>query len=272
MSRRRSLCVRACAVAVEARQRHHGTRRGRRGGTRAGFRRGGRGDRGGAVPVERGPPDLGVELLVLRRRHLGVPVAGQPLLAARSAAPRADQEIVEHVGRRGVEQDGGEVLATDEVHVVDPEVDGRHLVAGCPAGALPLDHVGPPPAQAVFGGQEGAAVLECRVELGVEGAAGAQLGQAVPHLGRKAVHDRRAGAQGHVDVGRAQHAQRRAQFGHRGAVARHGRILPRPGRGGTRLNRRKGASAGARAARRRRRRRRATRCSRTRPPPFRCGR
>ena len=58
-----------------------------------------------------------------------------------------------------------------EVDVVDPQVDGRHLVAGGPAGALPLHHLGQPAPQAVVGGEEGLPVRPRRVELGVVGAA-----------------------------------------------------------------------------------------------------
>ena len=58
--------------------------------------------------------------------------------------------------------------------MVDAQVDGRHLVARGPSRALPLHDPGEASPQAVVGGQEGPAVGEGRVELGVVGAAGAQ--------------------------------------------------------------------------------------------------
>ena len=139
-----------------------------------------------------------------------------------------DQQGVEDVRRRRVEEDVREVLAADEVDVVDPQIDGRHLVTGCPSRALPLHDGGQPAPQAVGGGEEGLPVGPGGVELGVEGAAGAERRQVLPHLGRDAVHDRCARAHRGVDVGQAEHAEPGAELGHRGAVARHPRILARP--------------------------------------------
>ena len=85
-----------------------------------------------------------------------------------------DQQGVEDVRRRHVEEDVREVLAADEVDVVDTQVDGRHLVTGCPPGALPFHHGGQPAPQAVGGGEEGLPVGPRGVELRVEGAAGAE--------------------------------------------------------------------------------------------------
>ena len=192
--------------------------------------------RSAPVRSERGETNGLVERLVLDRGHLGVPVpaAGERLVAPLRPPPglvRGDEQRVEDVGRRHVEEDVREVLAADQVDVVDPQVDGRHLVTGGAARPLPLHDRGQPAAQPVGGRQEGLPVGPGRVELGVVGAAGAQLGQALPHLGRQAVHDRRARAHRRVDVGQAEHAEPGAELGHRGAVARHARILPRPRRG-----------------------------------------
>ena len=112
--------------------------------------------------------------------------------------------------------------------MVDPQVDGRHLVARGATRPLPLDDQGQPAAQAVVGGQEGAAVGPRRVELGVVRAAGAQLGEVLPELGRQAAHDGRPRPHGGVDVRRAEHAEPGPELGHRGPIARHSRIFPRP--------------------------------------------
>ena len=190
----------------------------------------GPGGRRRAVPLDRGPPHGLVERLILGRRHLGVPVAD----ARHSATPRprpparpADEEPVEDVRRRHVEEDLREVLAADQVDVVDAEVDGRHLVPRGTPGPFPLHHPGQASPQAVVGRQEGLSVGPGGVELGVVAAPGAQRGQALPQLGRQAVHHRWARAHRLVDAGQAEHAEAGAELGHHGAVARHGRILPR---------------------------------------------
>ena len=76
--------------------------------------------------------------------------------------------------------------------MVDAQVDGRHLVARGAARAFPLDHSGQATPQAVLGGEEGLPVRPRGVELRVVEAAGAHALEALPHLGRQAVHDRRA--------------------------------------------------------------------------------
>ena len=144
-----------------------------------------------------------VQGLVLGRRHLGVPVAAAGEHLPRDPAPAGlptEEEGVEHAGRGDVEEDVREVLAADQVDVVDAQVDGRHLVARGAARALPLDHPGQAPPQAVLGGEEGLPVRPRGVELCVEGAAAAETVEAVPHLGRQAVHHRRARPQGLVDA------------------------------------------------------------------------
>ena len=111
--------------------------------------------------------------------------------------------------------------------MVHAQVDGRHLVARGPARALPLHDPGQALAQPVVGDEEGPPVLEGGVEVRVVGAAGPQLTETRPHLGRDAVHDRRTRAQSLVDVGGAQHAEGGPELGHRGPVTRHVGILPR---------------------------------------------
>ena len=248
-------------------------------------------DEGGAVGrvgVASGRADGLVERLVLGRRDLGVPVtpAGQDL-PRRSGPPArpTEEQCVEDAGRGDVEEDLGQVLAADQVHVIDPEVDGGHLVARGAAGSLPLDHLGQASPQAIAGGQEGLPVGPGGVELGVVGATGPEAVEALPHLGRQAVHHGRARPHGLVDTGQPQHPQPRAELGHRGPVARHARILPlgtRPEapRGAVRVavsrhpafSRRTGGSAAARAVRPPLPRQRATRCSRRRRRPSRSGR
>ena len=180
-------------------------------------------------PDAQRPPDLLVEGLVLRGRHLRVPVpAARKDLAAGPAGPAlpGDEQVVEDVRGRDVEEDVGEVLATDQVHVVDAQIDRRHLVARGPPRALPLDDVREATAQPVSGGEKGPPVLPGSVEFGVVGRTGAELGQLVPHLGGDAAHDRCPRPDRLVDVGASQGAERGAQLGHHGARARHGRILP----------------------------------------------
>ena len=160
--------------------------------------------RGASPAVTQRAPDRVVERLVLAGRHLGVPVAaaGEDVAGgpAGTALP-ADEQVVEHVRGRHVEQDLREVLAADQVDVVDAQVDRRHLVARRPAGALPLHHGRQPSPQPVVGGEEGLAVGPGGVELGVEGAAGAQAPRGGPTFGGEAVHHRRAGAHRLVDAG-----------------------------------------------------------------------
>ena len=102
---------------------------------------------------ERGEPDGVVERLVLRRRDLGVPV---PAAVERVAAPPGrpgpappTRSASKTLPRRHVEEDLRQVLAADQVDVVDAQVDRRHLVPGGAAGPLPLDHLGQPAPEAV---------------------------------------------------------------------------------------------------------------------------
>ncbi len=192
--------------------------------------------RNSAFTALRRLPDRRIQSLVLGRRHLGVPVAstgqnpattGTTTRATTGTALPSDQQGVEHGGRRHVEQDVREVLAAHQIDVVHPQVDRRHLVARSAPGALPLDDLGQPAAQAVVGGQESTAVLPRRVELRVERTTSAQPRQVLPHLGRQAVHYRRTGVNRLVDVRQSQHAQPRPELGHGGPVARHPASLAR---------------------------------------------
>ena len=181
------------------------------------------------VGVASGQADALVEGLVLDRGHLGVPVpaAGQDLPGRPGTPARpAEEERVEDAGRGHVEEDLRQVLAADQVDVIDAQVDGRHLVAGGAARPLPLDDLGEASPQAVACSQEGLPVRPGGVELGVIGAAGVQAFQALPHLRRQAVHHGGARPHGLVDPGQPQHAEAGAELGHRGPVARHVRILP----------------------------------------------
>ncbi len=112
--------------------------------------------------------------------------------------------------------------------MVDAQVDGRYLVTGRPSGALPFHDGGLPAPQAVGGGEEGLPVGPGGVELRVEGSTSAQRREVLPHLRRDAVHDLGARAHRGVDVGQPEHAEPGAELGHRGAIARHARILARP--------------------------------------------
>ena len=112
----------------------------------------GRRERHRLIGATSGEADRLVEGLVLRRRHLGVPVAsaGRDLARRSSTAARTTEEQrVEDAGRGHVEEDLGEVLAADQVDVIDAQVDGRHLVAGGAARSLPLDHLGQATSQPV---------------------------------------------------------------------------------------------------------------------------
>ena len=78
----------------------------------------------------------------------------EPVGAA--AAVAAGEQPVEQVMRRRVHDDARQVLAADEIDVVDPQVGGHDLVAGRAVRALPLDDQRDAVAQAVARGEEGA--------------------------------------------------------------------------------------------------------------------
>ena len=99
---------------------------------------------------ERGA-DVGVQRRVLGRRDLAEPVGAAP------AVPAGEQAVEEMVRRR-VHDDLRQVLAADEIDVVDAEIGGHDLVAGRTVRALPLDQDRRPAAQAVARGEEGAPV------------------------------------------------------------------------------------------------------------------
>jgi hypothetical protein len=96
--------------------------------------------------------DHGVERGVLRRRHFVVPVG----TGAQSVS--ALEEPVEEVLGRRVDDDAREVLAADDVHVVDAEVGRHRLVADRTVRPLPFDDDGRPVSQRITRVQERAAV------------------------------------------------------------------------------------------------------------------
>ena len=110
-------------------------------------------------------PELGCErgahFLVQRgvfdRRDLAEPVGTAPAVAA-------GEQTVEEMVRRRVHDDVREVLAADEVDVVDAEIGRHDLVAGRAVRALPLDQDRRPAAQAVARVEEGAPVHQRRRE------------------------------------------------------------------------------------------------------------
>ncbi len=65
--------------------------------------------------------------------------------------------------------------------MVDPEVDGRHLVPRWAAPARPLDQSWAPAPQRVFGVEEGTTVGEGGGELGVEPPRNVQGVEVLPH-------------------------------------------------------------------------------------------
>ena len=93
----------------------------------------------------------GVQRLVLGRRDLAEPVGAAATVPAR-------EQAVEQMMRRRVDHDARQVLAADQVDVVDPQVGGHDLVARSAMGALPLDEQWDATPQAFARGQEHAAV------------------------------------------------------------------------------------------------------------------
>ena len=85
-----------------------------------------------------------------------------------SHVPDGGQQPVEEPGRGRVGDVARQVLAADQVDVVDPQVDRRHLVTRRPTAPGPLDQAGPPSPQGVRGLEEGPTVGEGGGELGVE--------------------------------------------------------------------------------------------------------
>ncbi len=67
--------------------------------------------------------------------------------------------------------------------MVHAEIHWRHFIARGAPGSFPLDDLGQAPPQPVIRSQEGLAVGPGGVELGVVSTAGAETGQALPHLG-----------------------------------------------------------------------------------------
>lgn len=99
-----------------------------------------------------------VELLVFDRGHPVVPVA-------KVVDGCLCQQALYEPGRTWVVEDAREVLAADEVNVVDTEVGRDDLIAGRSAPSRPFDDPRSPPVERVRSDQEGLAVGEARLEL-----------------------------------------------------------------------------------------------------------
>ena len=123
------------------------------------------------VPVERSRSDNVVEVLVLHRSDLGVPVAPQSTSGPGRATDQAGRSKT-CVGRC-VEEDVRHVLATHQVDVIDAQVDRCHLVPAAPDRPLPLR---PPRAAGPSGRRRTARrnrpFSQRRVKLGVVGPPG----------------------------------------------------------------------------------------------------
>ena len=137
------------------------------------------------------------------------------------------QERVEDTGRRDVEEDLREVLAADQVHVVHPEVDGRHLVArgaarspstrrsGAGGRAARRRRSGRPARWPRRRGTRRRRRRRTRSRARRSHISGDRLCMT-------GVRDRTASSM----LGSAEHAQAGAELGHRGPVARHRRHPP----------------------------------------------
>ena len=115
-----------------------------------------------------------VERGVLGGRDLVEPVAAGAL-----SVPALEQPIEEVLGRR-VHDDAREVLAADEVHVVDAQVGRHRLVADRAVRALPLDDERRAAAQRVTRVQERLAVHPRRDEEVTVNAVAPRVAQALP--------------------------------------------------------------------------------------------
>jgi hypothetical protein len=94
--------------------------------------------------------------------HLSVPVATpDPVGTA--------QKPLEQEPRRRVDHDFREVLAADEVDVINSQIYGGYLVAGRAVRSLPLDHDRAASSQAVGRLSEGDSVGPCLPEIAGEG-------------------------------------------------------------------------------------------------------
>ena len=164
------------------------------------------------------------ELLILGRRNLGVPITSG---APPTPGEAADQQGIEDVSGRRVEQDVRHVLAADQVHVVNPQIHRRDFVPAATYRTLPLHDLWSTSTETIASGQECLPVEPGRVELGVVGAAGPDGIEEIPVVGRQAAHHGRACGQHLVEVVASEHPEARAELGHHGAQIWHVRILPR---------------------------------------------
>ena len=168
----------------------------------------------GEIAEPGGAPTGVVELAQLLRGHHLVPVGLLPLA-------RGGEQPVEEPGRRRVGDVARQVLAADEVHMVDAQVHRRHLVAGRATAAGPLDQAREPAPQRVLGLEEGQSVGEGGGELGVEPPRGRQGVELVP----RGVGDLElfgTPLQGAGKVLDAERAECGGELGDRGAVIGHG--------------------------------------------------
>src|SRR5205823_11105526 len=84
------------------------------------------------------------------------------------ATVTAGEQAVEQVMGRSVHDDARQVLAADQIDVVDPKVGGHDLVAGRAMCSLPLDDYRLSTSQSVARREERAAVLQRgREDVGV---------------------------------------------------------------------------------------------------------